>query len=76
MPQLNCHQNPQLRFRKIGAHGALNCVERGKYCAMEKGSAMGKSGMLEFFMEATLYSQSEIEQNKFDQEHDAIRLMH
>ncbi len=25
MPQLNCHQNPQLRFRKIGAHGSLNC---------------------------------------------------
>ncbi len=25
MPQLNCHQNPQLRLSKIGAHGALNC---------------------------------------------------
>ncbi len=44
-------------------------------CAMEKGNAMGKSGMLEFFMGATLYSQSETEQNKFDWEHDAIRLM-
>ncbi len=50
-------------------------MERGKYCAMEKGNAMGKSDMLEFFMEATLYSQSEIEQNKFDWEHDAIRLL-
>ncbi len=49
-------------------------METGKYCAMEKGSPMGKSGMLEFFMGATLYSQSETEQNKFDQEHDAIRL--
>ncbi len=50
-------------------------VERGKYCAMEKGSAMGKSGMLELFMGATLYSQSETEQNKLDQEHDALGLM-
>ena len=50
-------------------------MERGKYCAMEKGSAMGKSGMLEFFTGATLYSQSETEQNKLDWEHDAIRLM-
>ncbi len=33
MPQLNCHQNPQLRFRKIGAHGALNCSgEREVLC--------------------------------------------
>ncbi len=29
-------------------------VERGKYCAMEKGSDMGKSGMLEFSWELPL----------------------
>ncbi len=33
MPQLNCHQNPQLMFRKIGAHGALHCSgEREVLC--------------------------------------------
>ncbi len=51
-------QNPQSTSRKIG---------------MEKGSAMGKSNMAEFFMGPTLCSQSETKQNELDWEHVAVR---